>query len=209
MSRVSRLLPLLALFPLVSFAQGTAPNLGADAEAARYPEIERGFFFGVAGGASLLLEAPGPENGVRPFSSGMTARVEMGYDFGEHLALSIFVQGAAQSASAEYIGFSNGLASGDFGYLMPGASLRASIVGFGDSQDVKRTWIYARGQAGYTLWRPKALLPDADIQLGVGPGVEYFTRLRHFSVGLEVLGTYLLDSGTTGVLVLPNVRYAF
>ena len=46
--------------------------------------------------------------------------------------------------------------------------------------------------------RRKQLLPDSDILVFAGPGVEYYTRLRHFSVGLEVTGSYLVSLGRSG-----------
>jgi hypothetical protein len=107
------------------------------------------------------------------------------------------------------VGNSGGTASGDFSTLVPGAVVRAHLVGFADSQEVKRTFFYVRGGAGYAVFSPKQLLPDSDILVFAGPGVEYYTRLRHFSVGLEVSGNYLINSGSFGFAVTPNLRYAF
>ena len=85
---------------------------------------------------------------------------------------------------------------------------RLSLAGISDANDVKRTWFYLRGGAGYAKFYPAALLsPDA--LLFAGPGIEYFTRIRHFSIGFEVTGSYLLNSKTFGFALAPNLRYAF
>ena len=42
-----------------------------------------------------------------------------------------------------------------------------------------------------------------------GPGIEYYTRLRHFSFGVEITGSYLVNSGAFGFAITPTLRYAF
>ncbi|MCY1041459.1 adventurous gliding motility protein CglE [Corallococcus sp. bb12-1] len=198
------------LLPGVSVAQETpgAGSAAGDRPAVTFDEVERGVYFAVYGGPSWIANPPASQ-GPRPFSSGQMAQVELGIDLGERLSLGVFFMGSANRAGSDYIGYSQGAASGDFTMLVPGAVLRAKLVGFADSQEVKRTWIYARAGAGYAMFSPKKLLPDSDILVFAGPGVEYYTRLRHFSVGLEVTGNYLASKGAFGFAVAPNIRYAF
>lgn len=200
---------LVALFvltaPSLALAQ-TAP--AKDKAAVTFNEIERGLFFGVQGGWLFMLNPPAA-NGPRPFSPGQTAMVEVGYEFGERVSVALFAMAAQNRASSTYTGHSDGTYSGDFASLVPGANVRVNAFGFSDSQGVKRTWLYVRGGAGFAMFSPKTLLPNGDIFLTAGPGVEYFTRLRHFSVGLEVTGSFLLTNATAGFAVTPNLRYAF
>ncbi|QRO00986.1 adventurous gliding motility protein CglE [Archangium violaceum] len=179
-----------------------------DRPAETFNEIERGLYFSVFGGPSFIVNPPASE-GPRPFSSGQMAQVEVGVDIGERLSLGLFVLGSSNRAGSDYVGNSGGTASGDFSMLVPGAVVRAHLVGFADAQEVKRTWIYVRAGAGYALFRPKQLLPDPDILVFAGPGLEYYTRLRHFSVGIEVTGSFLVKSQSFGFAVTPNLRYAF
>jgi hypothetical protein len=204
------LLSVLVL-PVFARAQETsaAQNSTGDRAAVTFNEIERGLYFAVQGGPFFVVNPPAAEGTPRPFSPGQAAQVEVGLDIGERLSVGLFVLGATNSAGSEYVGNSGGAASGAFSTLVPGATLRAHLVGFADSQEVKRTFIYARAGAGLALFRPKLLLPDSDILVFAGPGVEYYTRLRHFSVGLEVTGSYLVSSGSIGFAVSPNLRYAF
>jgi hypothetical protein len=179
-----------------------------DRPAETFEEIERGIYFSVLGGPSFIVNPPA-SSGPRPFSPGLAVEVELGVDIGERLSLGVFVMGASNRAGSEYVGNSGGAASGDFSTLVPGAVARFHLVGLADAQDVQRTWIYIRGGAGYAVFRPKQLLPDSDILVFAGPGVEYYTRLRHFSVGVEVTGSFYIQSQSFGFAVTPNLRYAF
>jgi hypothetical protein len=197
--------------PTLARAQNAsaAKNSEGDRPAETFNEIERGLYFAVQGGPYFVVNPPSDDPNPRPFSPGQSAQVEVGFDLGERLSIGFFVLGATNRAGSEYVGKSEGAASGDFSTLVPGATLRAHLVGFADSQEVKRTFIYARAGAGLALFSPKLLLPDSDILVFAGPGVEYYTRLRHFSVGIEVTGSYLVSSGSFGFAVSPNLRYAF
>jgi len=196
----------LAVIPAAARAQEAAPVL-KERESAPLSEIERGFYFRGSGGPFFLTSLPATQ-GPKPFSSGQMAQVELGGDLGEHLSLGVFVMGTSNRAGSDYIGNSGGTASGDFAAIIPGASVRLSVVGISDANGVKRTWFYARGGVGYAKFYPTELLsPDA--LLFAGPGIEYFTRIRHFSVGFEVTGSYLVKSKTFGFALAPNLRYAF
>ncbi len=214
MTRFATLCALSLLVSSSAVAQGKADapaRAVRDKEAVQFDEIERGFHFGLSFGGWFILNPPALPGGRQPFSPGQMTQFELGMDFGERVAVDLFLAATANRAGSDYVGKSNpvGAASGDFFSLIPGASARVRAVGFNDSQDVKRTWIYGRIGGGYALFAPKALLPDGDVLIFVGPGVEYYTRLRHFSIGLEVLGTFLASNGSIGIAATPNLRYAF
>jgi hypothetical protein len=206
MSRFGILSALLVV-AVPAFAQRPPPQ---DKAAVTFEEVERGFFFGVEAGVSAITNPPAEEGRLRPFSWGQMAMVEVGYELFERVSLAAFVMASSHSASSQYTGFSpNQGASGDFATLVPGLTARVSIIGFADAQAVDRTFVYARAGVGYANFWPKALLPETDVLVFGGPGVEYFTRLRHFSVGLEVMGSYLVTGQAMGFTITPNLRYAF
>ncbi len=180
-----------------------------DKEAVTFNEIERGFFLGVGGGPFILLSPPSSTGSAAKLSPGQQATVMIGADLGERLSLAGFFMGTVNRAGSDYVGKSTGSASGDYSAIVPGATLTANLVGFADVNEVKRTWVYFRAGAGFMMFSPKQLLPDPDILVFGGPGVEYYTRLRHFSVGIEVTGNFLLNSGAFGFSLTPNLRYAF
>lgn len=212
-------MPRLLVFALVvlgSVPAARAQSVSAstavpkDKDAVVFNEIERGFFIGLQLGPSFFLNAPQPD-GKGPFSSGQQAMVELGFDIGDHVAVSLFAIASMNRAGANYAGYSlaNTPVTGDFTSFVPGVSIRAKIVGFDDPQQVRRTWIYVRAGGGYALFTPQQLLPNPDILVFLGPGIEYYTRLRHFSIGVEVVGSVLLNSKAIGFAVTPNLRYAF
>jgi hypothetical protein len=212
MTRTAAALLTLLAVPSIALAQVQAQTQGAptkDKEAVTFNEIERGFFVGLHGGFMGVVNPPAAAGTPRPFAPGQMAQVQVGYELGERLSVSGFLMGSANRAGSQYVGHSGGAASGDFSTLIPGGAVQFNLVGFSDNQDVKRLWLYARGGGGLAMFSPSALLPTSDVFLFVGPGVEYFTRLRHFSVGLELTGSYLVGSGTLGFALTPNLRYSF
>lgn len=205
-------LAFLAVFPLLAAAQTPVPPLSAppivDREAVRFNEIERGFHFSVGAGYFHLFHAP-VSTGTGPSSPGEAVRLELGYDLGERISIGVFGMAFANRAGSDYAGRSGGAASGDFSALIPGATLRINAFGFNDSQQVKRVWLYGRGGVGYAMFSPKKLLPQAEVFAFAGLGIEYFTHMRHFSVGFEAVGTDLVRSSSFGFALTPFVRYAF
>lgn len=204
---MSRALP--ALIAVLFFAPPVLAQSGSSGDKAptTFDEIERGFYLGVGGGPFFIVNPPAT-SGPRPFSPGQMAQVELGLDLFENLSVGGFLMGTMNRAGSDYTG-TTGTASGDFAALVAGGVAKLSLFGIKDAQDVKRTWIYFRGGAGYTMFAPNNLLDRSDVLVFAGPGVEYFTRLRHFSVGVEITGSYLLTSGSFGFGVTPNLRYAF
>jgi hypothetical protein len=209
-----RLAFLALLVPLsLALAQETA----SVHEAGRAPleEIERGVYLGLQGGVWYLLEAPVHKGSKGPKSFGQSLQIEIGYDLGERVSLGLMLLGTFNPANSSYYGESaknstgKNEASGGFSSLTPGLSVKVNLVGFKDGQSVQRTWVYARAAIGASFFFPKVLLPKADYLANVGVGVEYYTRLRHFSIGLEASGLGLLRTGAFGFAITPSLRYAF
>jgi hypothetical protein len=189
-------------------APAAAPS--RDKAAVTFNEVERGVYLGASAGPLFILNPPAASGSPRPFSPGQMAQVEVGVDFGDRLSVGLFLTGSANKESASYVGSSGGTASGDFGMLIPGATVRLNLLGFADSQGTTRTYLYLRGGAGYVFYGPVELLSGVTDVLAFGAaGVEYYTRLRHFSIGLEVSGAFLVPSSTIGFAVTPSLRYAF
>jgi len=199
-----RALPLLMLVPCVALAQGKTLK---DKEEIKFNEIERGFTVGGGAGFWVFFNAPCT---TRPVSLGQTVRIDIGGDFGERVVAGVMLQAATNKAGSDYLGTTGVSASGDFSELMPGVGVKVNIVGFEDNQDVKRTWIYWRVAGAAVLYFPKTLIDKFDIMLQGGIGVEYYTKLRHFAVGLEASFVFMALTQTVG-LSGPTVtlRYSF
>lgn len=197
-------------------AANTSAKLSKDKEKETFNEIERGFYVGVGGGGWLLFNPPVSGASRQYFSPGLSIEVEVGGDLGQRVSIAAFFIAAFSKMGADYTGWSNGAASGDFSSFMPGITGKVNIVGFNDSQDVTRWWIFVRAGAAFTIYAPKTLMPNPnfggsnfDILVFGGPGIEYYTRLRHFSIGLEVDFVAQVMSATLGINVMPTLRYAF
>ena len=201
---------LLASLPVLA-----QEKVAKDREATSFNEIERGLHLSVAAGLWATINPPAGPGSARYFLLGQSARVELGYDFGERFSLGIFAQATANRAGTDYTGKSQDevsgapRASGDYTEFIPGVTARISLAGLKDSQDVKRGWFYVRAGAGFVIYQPKALLPGSDVLIFAGPGLEYFTRLRHFSIGIEADFIFMALNASVGFTVTPMVRYAF
>jgi hypothetical protein len=196
-----------------SQAVGAAPLIVAEAPV---DEIERGFYLGADVGLAFLGSLPAKAGTPSPSSLGVTLRLEVGYDIGRYVTLNVFCAFSSFRAGSDYVGYSGGLASGDFTELTPGLAVRFNALGFGDSQGVQRTWLYLKAGVGWSFFEPSALFTTTPASSSysalyafAGIGVQYYTHLRHFSIGLEVDGSFLGKSSSWGFLVTPNIRYAF
>lgn len=194
---------LVAIAPLAAFGQ--APG---DKPAETFREVERGIFLGASAGPFFIFNPPATDPAQRKLSPGQNGTLEVGIDLGELASLSVFAMVTANRADSSYTGTSGGSYSGDFSSLVPGASVRVNLLGLADANQTRRTFFYLRGGAGYAIFSPSKLL-GPDLLVFAGPGVEYYTRLRHFSIGVEVTGTVLVGSLAFGVAVTPSLRYAF
>ncbi|MCU0701188.1 MAG: adventurous gliding motility protein CglE [Myxococcaceae bacterium] len=184
-----------------------------DRKAITYNEIERGFFFGVSGGFWGTINPPAGTGSAQYFSPGQAALLEIGYDIGERVSPALFFLATSNRMGADYTGLVRDMAggavrSGDYGAIAPGIGARIRIVGLNDSQEVTRTWFYARAGAAFMLYQPTTLINTPDVLIFAGPGLEYFTRLRHFSIGLDANFNFMALTQSVGFSVLPFVRYA-
>lgn len=196
-----------------------------DRKAITYSEIERGFFFGVSGGFWGTINPPAGAMSAQYFSPGQAALVEIGFDIGERVSPALFFLATSNRMGSDYTGTvrtcgaggsrecttgetPQGVRSGDYGSIAPGVGARIRIAGFKDSQDVTRTWFYARVGGAFMLYQPNTLISQPDVLLFAGPGLEYFTRLRHFSIGVDANFNFMALTQSVGFSVLPFVRYA-
>ena len=188
-------------------AQEAAPPLQEDPRAPRFAEVERGFFTGFELGWLHLFDSPTADPAKYPFAGesggaagGFMMGAHVGVDVTDRLAVALFASGANADASASY---------GAFSLVATGLDLRLSLYGRRDRNGLERLHVYVHGRGGWLVTRPSGLFGTTDVLVAGGPGVEYFTRLRHFSIGLATDVAYVVDAGTMGVAVLPTVRYTF
>lgn len=198
---------LAAILPVAAAGQEAAPPMPEDPRAPRYREVERGFHAGFEVGYLTLNKTPTADRNANPSagdgggrSNGIVVGTTVGYDVTDWLALSVYGLGSISSASRSY---------GAFSLFSVGPDLRASFVAWRDAYGTDRLRVYLHARGGPLWTRPSGLLGNSDFYLAGGPGLEYFTHLRHFSIGLAADVGYLLDVKSVGIAVVPAVRYTF
>lgn len=203
------------LFCPLGARAGVAAKSAAPVEDQPVPklnEVERGFFLGAEGGSLFLFSPSASENsGLSP---GRIMGLSIGGDLGSYVALSLFVLGThsdtpAGFKSADKIPNSNIAMGGDFSTLIVGAMAKAYVLQVSDDNGVKRLLGYLRGGAGSAFISPKNFYASNDVVILGGAGVEYFTHLRHFSLGIDVDFIMGLSHLGAGVMIAPNLRYTF
>jgi len=188
-------------------AQDAGPSTLADPRAAKFADVERGFFVGMEAGGLALFSTPTADQARFPYagagggaSRGVLVGLLAGVDLGKRVALSAFALGTSQRARVDY---------GAFDLMAAGLDLRVALLGRADRNGWERFFVYGHVRGGYALTHPTGLFGDSDVLAGGGLGVEYYTQLRHFSVGLQLDAVYAVSAGAFGAALSPIVRYTF
>lgn len=188
-------------------AQEAAPQLQEDPRAARFRDVERGFFIGFEAGYLGLLDTPTAEPDRFPYAGttggragGLHVGLTLGVDLGSRLSVAVFGQGGNEKANANY---------GAFSLYSTGLDVKVAVYGRRDRNDFERFFVYVHGRGGYARTWPEGLFGSTDLVVQGGPGIEYFTRLRHFSLGMAADYVYATKAKASGFAIYPTVRYTF
>lgn len=199
----------LALLPLAAVAQDTkaAPVLQEDPRAPRFHDVERGFFIGFEAGYLGFMDTPTADPGKFPYAGtsggsagGLYLGASLGVDLGTRVSIALIAQGGNARANVSY---------GAFSLYSGGADLRVSVIGAHDRNDFERFFVYLHARGAYGRTYPTGLFGTDELMVSGGPGIEYYTQLRHFSVGLAGDYVYATNAKVSGFAVYPTVRYTF
>lgn len=195
-----------ALAPTIAEGQGGSPGRGLR-------EVERGVWVGTHAGAVVFYDLPGGSDGL---AAGSLIGIDLGVDVTRDLQLGLLAWGQSVDAPADYRGIVDDRldpkrSRGDFQSLLLGGALRWSFLRLRDENAVDRTFFYVKAGGGATLSRPVGVLDEEGFFALGGLGVEYFTRLRRFSIGAEVdwMGLFGELGMAQAVAVLPHLKYTF
>jgi len=194
--------------PGLARAQDAAPPLEENPRAARFNDVERGWFVGFEAGYLGFLDTPVQEPADHTYthgesggrSGGLHMGLALGRDLSNRLAVSLFAQGAIEKAGPNY---------GAFSLYAGGLDVRYAYYSRKDRNDWERFFLYVHARGGYAVSYPKGLFGTTDVILQAGPGFEYFTRLRHFSVGASLDYVRAMKAKANGFAIYPTVRYTF
>lgn len=209
MRRFARWASALAILCLSSHAVAQAHGVPQTSRVLR--EVERGFWVGSHFGAVHFFDLPDEAGSA---TGGMVG-IEAGVDLGSRLQLGLLALGQSVGASADFQGVQGAGdprgARGDFQSMLLGGSLRWAFLGLSDENGIERTYFFTRLGGGLSYSRPVGVLDENGTFALAGLGVEYFTKLRRFSLGLELdwMGLFGESVSLHGVSVLPRLKYTF
>ncbi|MBN2362232.1 MAG: adventurous gliding motility protein CglE [Deltaproteobacteria bacterium] len=217
---------LLALGAILSFGQsaraqgevkGTEEVGAAEGEQtvgesriAKIHNVERGLWFSVDYGPYYQLPIAIPQQVaftcIGEFclvpSLGSQIGVRVGYDVLNNLEIDGFVRGSYANFETEYAR----LYSGDVASFYGGVGARFSFITIDRFHATLRAGIGGAYLApAESVQAPLPVAPTADAALGF----EYFTRLRHISIGCEISSVIFIMPFSVGFSVLPTFKYTF
>jgi hypothetical protein len=205
---VKRTITALAfLLPVLALGQDAAPKLEEDPRAAKFRDVERGFFIGFEAGYLGLLQTPTADPAKFPLAGsgggsagGIVVGAIVGVDVFRYLSVGLYAQGGNARANADY---------GAFSVYAAGLDVKIAVFGQKDRNDWERLYLYVHGRGGYAKTYPEGLFGTNDVVVAAGPGIEYYTRLRHFSIALGADYVRATKAGASGFAVYPTLRYTF
>ena len=200
-------------------AQGIASNaeeprqgeeIKGDTHVVTINEVERGFYLSVDYGPNYFIPLNQPgfiainPNYALP---GTRMGIRAGYDILNNIRADVFLLANFNEGVINQAAIQAGELSGDLAHFAPGVALRFDFV---TSED-QRFFAFGRVGAGYAFWFPKQLANGAvgSVHTDASLGVEYYTKLRHLSAGLEVDFQALIAPFAFGVEVYPTLKYTF
>jgi len=192
-----RLALLLALVP--GLAVAAVPAEGVQ------QRVRRGLFTETDIGAMMTF------GGRDRYSNAQTyLQLGVGYDLGEHVEL-IAQFGLGTSAANCFATRDAGRCALADSFTMGFANLTAAYL----VRLAERLYLSPKVTAGYTSLDPAPVLSDGGrpirsaANIGGGVGIEYATRMDHFSIGADVVGRYILGTSIASLAVFPRLKYTF
>ncbi len=193
---------LTLLIPSVSFARKKKKVDDETKKVAEIHAVERGrFMFGDVGPVMLLsVPAVTGLSAQVNSSSAVGNRVSFGYgaDLGSLVSIGV-------GLNHWFVGFIDDRTGEklDMSSLEPFAKLYFSL--FGKTRFLTSAFV----EGGYALPMGSVTMELAGPRVGGGLVFEYYTALRHFSIGLGLSGNYFLTGGNIGAHVSPTLKYTF
>ena len=198
---------LALVVPALALGQEAAPKLQEDPRAAKFKDVERGFFVGFEAGYLALMDTPTADAEKFPLAgtsggraSGLVVGALVGVDLGNRFSIAAFFQGGNARASVDY---------GAFSLFAAGLDLKVAVLGRKDRNDWERFYVYLHARGGLARTYPEGLFGTDEVIAAGGPGIEYYTKLRHFSIGAAADVVYATKAATAGFAIYPTVRYTF
>ena len=187
---------------------GSGEEVKGNTRVVEIDAVERGFSVSIDYGPNyfFFIDQPGfvklNQDYVTP---GTRMGLRLGYDLLNNISVDAFALANFNKGVLDADALAKGDLTGDLAHFAFGAGLRFAFV------TTDRVFAYVRVGAGYALWFPPALAENAtgSIHTDASIGVEYYTKLRHLSIGLELDVQALLLPYAFGLQLYPTIKYTF
>jgi hypothetical protein len=194
--------------PSAADAPREGEEIRGNTKVAEIREVERGVYVGVNAGMNYYFPIEGAgfvtlnEGWLTP---GSRMEVRVGYDLLNNVQVEGFLLANFNTGTINGQRLAEGKLTGDIAHFAPGIAARFAFV------TTDRIFAYGRAGLGYALWFPQELAANSfgSLHTEVALGVEYYTRLRHISVGIEGAMQALLFPNAFGVQIYPTLKYTF
>ena len=135
---------------------------------------------------------------------GTRVGTRVGFDILNNIAIDAFVLGNFNQGLINIEDARDKQMTGDLSHLSVGAGARFAFI------TTERVFTFVRAGGGYAFWFPASLAGNiGSVHLDASLGVEYYTKLRHLSVGVEADFQALIAPMAIGVQVYPTLKYTF
>lgn len=170
------------------------------ARAQQIRAVERGFFVETDVGANFIVN----EVGGRRFGLGFLTGFYLGYDITPFLSILV---GASAISAPSAPDQPSGLPT-DLLFLSPQGALQLAVI------TSERNFLWVRGGGGLALALPSELngatYGEPGPMFNATVGFERYTKLRHFSVGVQAGATiFLKPEVAVGITIAPLLKYTF
>ncbi|GAB4299265.1 MAG: hypothetical protein Kow0090_14730 [Myxococcota bacterium] len=206
------------LFSASAFAQRSGEEGGRTID---YKEVEKGFFSELDLGPLYALSGFSQDSGLK---MGFMTSIGFGYDIADYLSFDAGVgvlhwssggptectigQDAGCDPPADdplAVGQKVTPAPSDLFGVAPRFSVKLSFI------STFRTYFFLRAGGGVMLANPDDIVGSSAPIVEGSLGVEYYTGLRHFSIGIEPRVFALMASSGTAISLglIPTLKYTF
>ena len=198
-----KLILLVAVILLPSLAAAATPSEGIALT------VRRGFFTETDVGGFMTLGGDNDYSNLQTY-----LQLGIGYDVSQTIELGVHF-GMGSNAANCFNGLkANGDCSATDNFTVTFVDFTAAYL----FMLAERFYLDPKVAVGYTLLDPAPVVQgtgadatsiNAGVNVGVGVGLEYATSMDHFSIGLDVLGRYILGPNILSLQFFPRVKYTF
>ncbi|MHB8872677.1 MAG: adventurous gliding motility protein CglE [Myxococcaceae bacterium] len=198
-----KLILLVAVLVAPSLASAATPSEGVALE------VRRGFFTETDIGGFMTLGGDNAYSNLQTY-----LQLGVGYDVSQSIELGVHFGMGSNAANCF-----NGLkASGECSAT---DNFTVTFIDFTAAYLFKladRFYLDPKLAVGYTMLDPAPVVTgtgadqvsiNSGMNVGAGVGIEYATSMDHFSIGLDVLGRYILGPNILTLQFFPRVKYTF